>query len=240
MTLPPRSLPLRTPAPLVRLLLVLSATSGMVDAASILGLDRVFTANMAGNVVFAALAAAHAPGFTLAPCLAALAAFIAGAAGAGRVGRRGSDNPARSGRWLVRAAVTEGVMLILAGLLALYLRHAGALPGGAILGVISLTAGAMGFRSAVVRQLRVPDLSAAELTLTITGLAADPQAAPGEGASRRARLGGIAMLFAGAAAGAALVLTAGLGATLLATGMIALAATLMFVRHPQMSEIERA
>jgi hypothetical protein len=47
------------------------------------------------------------------------------------------------------------------------------------------------------------------------------------------------MFLAGAAGGAALVLRAGLGAGLLAAGMIVLAATLLFVRHPQMGEIER-
>lgn len=214
MSRPPVRLSLRTPAPLVRLLLALSATTGMVDAAGILGMERVFAANMAGNLVFAALAVAGSPGFALAPCLAALAAFMAGAMAAGRIGRAGAVRP---GHWLVRAAVAESALLILAGLLALWLERAGALPGRAILAVIAVTAGAAGFRGAMVRQLGVPDLSAGVLS----------------------GRGGTLMFFVGATAGAVLVLRAGLGVALLATGMIVLGATLVFVRHPQMSEIER-
>lgn len=232
------SLLLQTPAPLVRLLLLLSATTGMVDAASILGMDRVFTANMTGNVVFAAFAAVGAPGFHVVPCLAALGAFMAGAAVAGRISRFGS--PVRLSHWLVVAAALESTMLILAGLLALYLTDRGWLPGPGTLAVIALTAGAMGFRNAVVRQLKVPDLSTTVLTLTITGIASDSRLAAGEGPNQRIRLGAVAMIFAGAALGAALVMTFGLGVTLLLTGALVLAATLVFVRHPQMLEIERS
>ncbi|MCL9998848.1 MAG: DUF1275 domain-containing protein [Erythrobacter sp.] len=213
MTPAPASLSLRTPAPLVRLLLALTATTGMVDAASLVGMERVFAANVTGNLAFAALAVVGTPGFALLPCLAALAAFMAGAALAGRTGSSG----ARPGHWLVRAAVIESALLILAGLLALWLERAGALPGRAILGVIALTAGAAGFRIAVVRRLGVPGFCA----------------------SLPVRPGALAMFLAGAAGGAALALTAGPGAGLLAAGGIVLAATALFVRHPQMSEIER-
>jgi uncharacterized membrane protein YoaK (UPF0700 family) len=54
-------------------LLLLSATTGLVDAVSVLGLGKVFTANMTGNVVFLAFALARAPGFTPVPYLVALA-----------------------------------------------------------------------------------------------------------------------------------------------------------------------
>jgi uncharacterized membrane protein YoaK (UPF0700 family) len=43
---------------------------GLVDAISVLGLGKVFTANMTGNIVFLGFAAAGAPGFTVAPYLA--------------------------------------------------------------------------------------------------------------------------------------------------------------------------
>lgn len=212
----PSPLSLRTPAALVRLLLALSATSGMVEAASLLGMERAFAANVTGNLVFAALGAAGAPGFALLPCLAALAAFAAGAALAGRVG----EVAGRPGHGLVRAAVIESALLILAGLLALALAQAGALAGRGVLALIALAAGAAGFRIAMVRRLALPDLSSPL----------------GAGASLRVRLAALAMFLAGAAGGAALVLTAGLGPSLLAAGMIVLAATALFVRHPQMSE----
>jgi uncharacterized membrane protein YoaK (UPF0700 family) len=47
--------------PRVPLLLLLSLTTGLVDAASVLGLGKVFTANMTGNVVFLGFAAAGVP-----------------------------------------------------------------------------------------------------------------------------------------------------------------------------------
>lgn len=212
----PAPLSLRTPAPLLRLLLALSATTGMVDAASLLGLERAFAANVTGNLVLAALAVTGASGFALLPCLAALAAFGAGATLAGRIGTRAG----RPGHGLVRAAAIESGLLIFAGLLALALAQAGALPGRAVFGLIALAAGAAGLRIAAVRRLALPDLSSPL----------------GAGASLRVRLAALAMFLAGAAAGAALVLTLGLGPTLLAAGMIVLAATALFVRHPQMSE----
>jgi len=212
----PASLLLRTPAALVRLLLALATTTGMVEAASLIGMGRAFAANVPGNLVFAALAVTRAPGFALLPCLAALAAFAAGAAMAGRIGTRA----ARPGQALARAAVIESALLISAGLLALALERAGGMPGRAGLGVIALAAGGAGLRIAVVRRLALPDLAPL----------------PGAGASLPLRLGALAMFLAGAAAGGALILHTGLGAGLLAAGVVVLAATALFVRHPQMND----
>ena len=56
--MPPAS---QSASPLPGLLLLLSATTGLVDAVSVLGLGKVFTANMTGNVVFLGFAAAQTP-----------------------------------------------------------------------------------------------------------------------------------------------------------------------------------
>ena len=66
-------------SPLPGLLLFLSATTGLVDAASVLGLGKVFTANMTGNIVFLGFAAAGTPGFAVAPFVVAIATFMLGA-----------------------------------------------------------------------------------------------------------------------------------------------------------------
>lgn len=232
-----QSLPLQTPSPLVRLLLVLSATTGMVDAASILGMDKVFTANMTGNVVFAAFAAVGAQGFHAPYYIVALAAFMAGAAIAGRIWRMGARG--RLSRWLVIAAMVESTMLVLAGGLALLFERTIATTPATLSVLIALTAGAMGFRNAVVRQLKVPDLSTTVLTLTITGLASDSRLAAGDGANQRTRLAAVAMIFAGAVLGAVVVLHGGLGPALLLAGGIVLGSTLVFARHPQMAELDR-
>ena len=43
--------------PLPALLLLLSGVTGLVDAVSVLGLGKVFTANMTGNIVWGGLSA---------------------------------------------------------------------------------------------------------------------------------------------------------------------------------------
>src|SRR3712207_3247055 len=67
-------------------LMALTVVTGLVDAVSFLGLGRVFTANMTGNVVFLAFAVAGAPGLSIPRSLASLIAFLAGAAIGGRLG----------------------------------------------------------------------------------------------------------------------------------------------------------
>src|SRR2546428_10237842 len=84
------------PASLPLLLLVLTVTTGLIDAVSVLGLGRVFTANMTGNVVFLGFALARVPGFSAARSLAALAAFLAGAVIGGRLGIRLDASTARA------------------------------------------------------------------------------------------------------------------------------------------------
>src|SRR5437667_11304892 len=104
------------PASLPLLLLLLTVTTGLIDAVSVLGLGRVFTANMTGNVVFLGFALARVPGLSLVTCLAALAAFLAGAVIGGRLAIRleGSRR-----RWLATVAVVESSLLFAAALTAL-------------------------------------------------------------------------------------------------------------------------
>src|ERR1022692_4666963 len=75
-------------ASLLRTLMILTLVSGLVDAVSYLGLGRVFTANMTGNVVVLGFAAAGAPGFSAPASLTSLGAFLLGAICAGRGGSR--------------------------------------------------------------------------------------------------------------------------------------------------------
>src|SRR5689334_6034535 len=91
--------------PLPAVLLVLTVVTGLVDAISVLGLGRVFTANMTGNVVFLGFAAAGAQGFSMPRCAMALAGFVAGAALGGRMGLTLSSASQR--RWLLTVAVVE-------------------------------------------------------------------------------------------------------------------------------------
>lgn len=208
---------------LVYLLLLLSMTTGLVDAITVLGLGKVFTANMTGNVVFLGFAAAGTPGFRVAPYLAAITSFLLGAAGAGRFTR--AYSPGRRGTWLFHASMIEASLLWIAAILALTFDVPTQQPSAVLFGIIAATGFAMGFRNGIIRQLKVPDLTTTVLTLTLTGLASDSRLAGGEGGNWRRRALGVAAIFLGALIGALLVLTFGLVTPLVIAGGLALAGT---------------
>lgn len=220
----------KSPSPLPQLLLLLSATTGLVDAVSVLGLGKVFTANMTGNVVFLGFAAAGTPGFSAPPYVIALAAFMAGAALGGLVRKRHLDSPLR--HWLMRAAGIEAVLFVIAAAIAFCFPVDAAAANWPMFAIIALTATAMGFRNATVRQLKVPDLTTTVLTLTITGLAADARLAGGEGAKISVRLGAVASIFAGAVIGAVLLTAFGLVPPLLLASTTIFGGTIVCARHP--------
>lgn len=214
-------------SPLPRLLLLLSVTTGLVDAVSILGLEKVFTANMTGNIVFLGFAVAGTPGFTPAPYVVAIAAFLLGAIIAGRLGKLNSGRPLA--RWLIIAAFVEAGLLWSAGVVAI-----GYVPETVdprLLVIVALTAVAMGFRNATIRQLKVPDLTTTVLTLTLTGLAVDSSLAGGVNPNWRHRVGGVVAIFVGAVIGAVLVLRTGLSVPLAVAGVLVLIGTLACARH---------
>src|SRR5260221_4599411 len=188
---------------LVPILLGLTVATGLVDAACVLGLGRVFTANMTGNIVFLGFAAAGSPGLSFVRSSAALVAFLLGAVVGGRIGLRLGNGPAS--RPVTMAFGCEAALLLVATCVAF--------GGGTELvesplrlySAIALTGVAMGIRNAVVRKLAIPDLTTTVLTLTLTGLAADSSLAGSEGPRWGRRVASILCMFAGAAAGAWLV-----------------------------------
>jgi len=217
-------------APLPWLLLLLSVTTGLVDAISVLGLGKVFTANMTGNVVFPGFAAVGTPGFHVAPYLVAILAFLGGALVAGRVGKGHAGLPLR--RWLIVAALVEALALWAAAASAIGFDIAAQTPGHALYAIIALTAVAMGFRNATIRQLKVPDLTTTVLTLTLTGLAADSTMAGGGNPNWARRIGSVAAIFVGAGLGAFMVMQVGLVPPLLVAGALVLAGTAACALHP--------
>lgn len=217
-------------SPLPGLLLLLSVTTGLVDAVSVLGLGKVFTANMTGNVVFLGFAAVGTPGFKVAPYLVALITFFLGALIAGRIGQGFGKRPLR--HWLTVAAVIEAALLWVAAVVALNFDVPTLKPTTGLFAIITLTAIAMGFRNATIRQLKVPDLTTTVLTLTVTGIAADSSMAGGRNPNLVRRIGAIMAIFVGAAAGALMVVHMGLALPLLVAGLVVLLGTLLCVRHP--------
>jgi uncharacterized membrane protein YoaK (UPF0700 family) len=224
--------------PRVPLLLLLSFTTGLVDAASVLGLGKVFTANMTGNVVFLGFAAAGAPGFTIAPYIVAIAGFMVGALIAGRTGK--AHVGASERRWLMISAAVETALLWGAAILALRFDVATQAPEARLFAIIALTGVAMGYRNATIRQLKVPDLTTTVLTLTLTGLSADSTAGGGGNTNWRRRIGAVVAIFAGAAVGALLLLHAGLPAPLALSGALVLCGTVACALHPASARIAGA
>ena len=207
---------------LLSALALLTFATGLIDAASVLGLRHVFTANMTGNVVFLGFALVHAGSASAADCLLALGAFLVGATLGGRLASKGVSFTA--------GLVVEVAILATASALAW-------VPGGVAriaLAEIALLALAMGLHNASVRKLAVPDMTTTVLTLTLTGLAADSWLAGGKNPRWPRRLLAVGLMLFGALSGA-LLLRRGLvwpitAATAIAGGACAVSA--MSARRP--------
>jgi len=184
----------------VAALLALTAVTGLVDAVSYLRLGRVFVANMTGNVVFLGFSVDPHSGLSPVASLIAIAGFVLGSLAGGRVAH---TMAARPDRWLATAFAAEAVIL---GLVAV-LTGTGVLPfaGNARFATIVVLAAALGVQNSTVRHLGAPDLTTTVLTLTLTGLTADSALAGGPGAKPHRRLGSVAAMLAGAAAGAGIL-----------------------------------
>ncbi len=211
--------------PLPAALLILTVVTGLVDAVSILDLGRVFVANMTGNVVFVGFALAGAPGFSLAASLSALGGFLVGAAAAGRLVAQLKDNrPA-----LIRAGLLAEFALAVVALTISVAegRHLAEMARDLIAADLAI---AMGLQNAVVRELKVPDLTTTVLTMTLTGIAAEIRTAGSSVAIRR--ILAVLCMLGGAALGAVLVIHAEPAwALAAATGLMAAALLLLAVRR---------
>jgi uncharacterized membrane protein YoaK (UPF0700 family) len=206
--------------PLAPALIVLTFTTGLIDAVSYLGLGRVFTANMTGNVVLLGFGLAGSGGLPVLAPLVSLAAFLAGAALGGALAARLPDQGQMQ---LVRALAIEvalvGVATVLAAVVAV---RTNAVSGDTLIALLAL---AMGIRNATVRRLGVPDLTTTVLTMTLTGLAADGRSSP----ARIRRLAAVLAMLAGALAGA-LLLESSLALPLAAAAGVALVTWLALAR----------
>jgi uncharacterized membrane protein YoaK (UPF0700 family) len=202
-------------------LLGLTAVTGVVDAASFLGLGHIFTANMTGNIVFLGFAIGGGAGVSAGRSLTALGAFACGGVCGGRLNTRSVT----AARLLLVAMCLEVLFLLLAVASTVPSRIEASSVAYA---VIVFTAAAMGLRNAVVRTLRVPDLTTTVLTMTITGLAADSRLAGGNGDRSSTRVLSIAAMCAGAACGAVLLRRFGL-ATALGAAALGVAGLSLFL-----------
>jgi len=190
---------------LLAVLLVLTLLSGLVDGVCYLGLGRVFTANMTGNVVVLGFAAAGAPGFSVTACLTSLGLFLVGAVGGGRISNRVSGRS----RLLTTAIGLEASFVAIAAVVAVSVSSVST--GWPRYATIAILAFAMGIRNAVIRRLTISDMTTTVLTMTMTGLAADSSLAGGSNPRAGRRVGSVLAMLIGAIAGAGLYLHRGAG-----------------------------
>jgi uncharacterized membrane protein YoaK (UPF0700 family) len=210
---------------LPRVLLVLTATTGIIDAVSYLGLGRVFSANMTGNVVLLGFGIAGSAGLTVLEPLISAAAFLAGSWAGGTLAVRSGDR--RRIRVVLALAAEVVLIAVAAGFAALVHVRVGHLTAYV---VIALLAFAMGVRNATVRGLGVPDLTTTVLTMTLTGLSADSRLAGGSGRGTVRRGAAVAAMLAGAVVGA-LAVKSGLVLALALAAALGLATLAGFARY---------
>lgn len=191
------------PRTYLALMLALTFSTGVVDAVGYLGLDRVFTGNMTGNVVILGMGLAGAHGIPIAGPAVALVAFIAGAAAAGRCLR--GARPGWSGRHtLIFGAVTAALTGASVAAIVGSPTRGGALWLTAVMGL------AMGAQAAAARFIGVTDITTVVVTSTLTGLASDSVLGRGVKQPWRRRAAAVFLIAAGATAGG-LLLNLGLG-----------------------------
>jgi uncharacterized membrane protein YoaK (UPF0700 family) len=208
---------------LVRALVVLTVTTGLVDAVSYLGLGHVFTANMTGNVVFLGFGIAGGGGLPVVAPLVSLGAFLVGAAAGGMLAKRLAD------RRLIQLSSALAIEASLVGTATIFALLANVQPlafsGDAVIAALAL---AMGVRNATVRRIGVPDMTTTVLTMTLTGLAADSRRAGGSGKASSRRLTAVLAMFGGSLSGALLLKTS-LALALAGAAVLTFASWLFYV-----------
>ncbi|MGC3020825.1 MULTISPECIES: YoaK family protein [unclassified Brevibacterium] len=200
------------------MLLLLTFSTGMVDAIGYLGFDKVFTGNMTGNVVILGMGLAGAEDVPVLRPALALVFFMIGAALSGRI--LGDIGEA----WHRRTTLIFGIVAAGCAGLSLYV---GLVPDPEIglAGTIftSALSALMGAQAAAARKMKIADVTTVVVTSTIVGLASDSRLAGGSSVRWVRRLLAVILILVGALAGAAtLALNQWIGIALVAV-MIAIA-----------------
>lgn len=212
------------------LMLVLTFSTGVVDAVGYLGLDRVFTGNMTGNVVLLGMAFAGGADLPILRPALALIFFMVGAALAGRVLRKAPTG--WTGRTSSSLLVVALIMTALAVFTALVDVRDYVHLGSATTSSMAL---AMGIQASTAKRLKVAEITTVVVTSTITGLASDSWLAGGKSEFWLRRALAIALILLGAVVGSAALLAVDLwlGITIAAvlTAVVALLGHLRYRRE---------
>jgi uncharacterized membrane protein YoaK (UPF0700 family) len=196
-------------------LLVLTAATGAVDGVSYLALDRVFTGNMTGNVLFLGFGLAGAKGIPVLTNIVALLTFMLGAVAGARLTRRGDR--AELPRSAMVVLITGTVVTLLLSVVWFAL---GDLGRTAMLIITGLLAIVLGAQAAAVKHVGIRDLSTVVVTMTMVNLSTDSRAAGGQGAAWRRRIGAIVTMGVGALLSAFFALHVSGASALLVAGVL--------------------
>jgi len=210
------------------LMLILTFSTGVIDAVGFLGLDRVFTGNMTGNVVLLGMGFAGAADLPILRPALALVFFMVGAALAGRILRRGPEG--WSGRTSSTLLTVTVGLTVLAVYVALIDVHAEEILGSITTSVLG---GMMGIQAATAKRLKIAEMTTVVVTSTITGLASDSRVAGGKSPFWARRSAAIALIMAGAVVGALTLrvdLWLGVAVSALLSGVVTLAGHLRYRR----------
>jgi len=182
------------------LMMTLTVVTGALDAVGYLGLDRVFTGNMTGNVVILGMGIAAEEGLPVAGPLIALMAYVVGAAVAGRLVRRGERG---WGPTVTATLSANAALLVAVATVLLVMPTDGQSVGG--IAAAATIAVAMGAQASVARFLAVTDMTTVVVTSTITSYASETLFAGGLAWFTHRRLWAVVAIFAGALVGGVLM-----------------------------------
>jgi len=148
-------------------LVLLSIAAGSADAAGYLGLGKVFTANMTGNIVLLGIALSEGRSGDTSRSLIALFAFVAGTCMGGWM----CTDVAQKQGWapqITRVIALEGALLLAFAVLAPMLPHARLT--GYVYPLIVLLGLSMGLQGAAAFHLGIPGVVTTVITGTLTSL----------------------------------------------------------------------
>jgi uncharacterized membrane protein YoaK (UPF0700 family) len=181
----------------VACLLLLTFSTGIIDAISVLVLGHVFVANMTGNVIFLGFWFAPHTVVDMTAALVAFVSFVAGTILGGLLSRHLDDDVRR---WLSAALGIEVVVLVTLSILS----GTGVLDyhDNTKLILIAGLAVTFGSQNAAARQFGIQELSTTVLTSTIVGIGFDSRLAGGTGQREKLRYSVVLTMCGGALVGA--------------------------------------
>ncbi|MBA4023418.1 MAG: DUF1275 domain-containing protein [Gordonia sp.] len=212
--------------------------TGALDAATFLGMDEVFGANMTGNVILIAMSIAGEGSHSYLGPLMALGGFAAGSWLLGLIARRHAKaSPVDPLVAPVFAFCAAGMIAVMVALMVFPLEgftlHAATFSIGVLMGCQAIAA----------RRVGVPDMSTVVITSTLSLLFAEAGTFRG-GASNLAtsrRLAAVLSMFLGAVCGALLLkiaLVAALAVPSVILSAVAVVYVVRAVRHSRRSPVQ--